>query len=212
MPTNRIFIALSFSVTDAVLLLTLLVSLVGFSSSRVYEALKFIPRNVRDKHEYWRIFSHALVHQHIFHLLLNLFVLFIFGKEVERFYIEIGYSPFWFALLYIFAIPASIIFRLVFVNQSDEYQGVGASGAVSAIILSYIVIRPEQTLDFDLIWHISIPGIWIGVLYLLYSLYMIRKNRDTVGHDAHLSGAIWGMLFTLLLNPGLFTRLMHSMY
>jgi membrane associated rhomboid family serine protease len=83
---------------------------------------------------------------------------------------------------------------------------VGASGAVSAVVFTYILFDPLGKLTLFPI-PIGIPSIIFGVLYLIYSAYMGKKNIDNIGHDAHFWGAVFGFVFTIALKPELILRL-----
>lgn len=210
MTTNQI--ALSFAFTDVIFILTLLFSFIGFSSSRIFEWFAFIPFRVVFLREYWRLFSHALIHQNIFHLFLNAFILLLFGREVEAYYHNQSDNGFLYPLLYLTAIPVSVAFRGFKSKTDKDYRAVGSSGGVSAIIFSYIAIHPQQVFTVELFYPISIPGLWLGVAYLLYSLVMFRKGKDTIGHDAHLFGALWGYLFTTAIFPSLWPLLLEAFF
>ena len=192
--------------------MTLLFSIIGFSSSRVFELFTFSPTLVIKKGEFWRIFTHALIHQNVFHLLLNAFILLLFGREVEAFFQSHSPHSFWYLLLYVSAIPAAVTYRGIKNKNEADYRAVGSSGAVSAIIFAYIAIRPQQAFAIELFYPISIPGIWLGIAFLVYSLAMSRKKQDTIGHDAHLFGAVWGYLFTLCVFPELWDHLMKAFH
>jgi membrane associated rhomboid family serine protease len=76
---------------------------------------------------------------------------------------------------------------------------VGASGAVSAVLFCSIFFSPMSKMGIIFI-PVHIPGIVLGVLYLIYSQYMSRKGMDNINHDAHFIGAVFGFLFPLFIN------------
>ncbi len=79
----------------------------------------------------------------------------------------------------------------------------GASGAVSAVVFASILIEPLSPIRFAF-FPVDIPAFIFGALYLAYSAYMARKGHDNIGHDAHFYGAVFGIVFTLILKPALF--------
>jgi membrane associated rhomboid family serine protease len=163
----------------------------------------FIPSQLGQKGEYWRVFSHALIHQNVFHLFFNTIILLLFGREVESYFLSTTQSYFLYPLLYLTSIPVSVAYRVLKSKQELDYRAVGSSGAVSAIVFAYIAIHPQQAFTIELFYPISIPAIWLGIMFLLYSLIMSLRRQDTIGHDAHLFGAIWGYAFTLYVFPNL---------
>jgi membrane associated rhomboid family serine protease len=95
-------------------------------------------------------------------------------------------------------------------QDNFDYRALGASGAVSAVVFSFIVFAPWQTI---LVFFIPVPAIIFGALYLFYSAYMSRKGYDNIGHDAHFWGGIFGIAYTILVQPTLglmfFEKLLH---
>ncbi len=83
-------------------------------------------------------------------------------------------------------------------KENPHYNALGASGAVSAIMFASIIINPTMKLMIMPI-PFFIPSYIVGPLYLVYSYYMGRKGMDNIGHDAHFFGALWGVLFMVLL-------------
>jgi membrane associated rhomboid family serine protease len=84
--------------------------------------------------------------------------------------------------------------------KNPRYNSLGASGAVSAVLFSAILLYPRMKLSL-LFLPIAVPGVVFGVLYLLYSVYSSYTARDNINHDAHFSGALYGVLFTVALAP-----------
>ncbi|MFV0345740.1 MAG: rhomboid family intramembrane serine protease [Bacteroidales bacterium] len=188
------------SVTLVIIALTCLVSFLCFNNQEQFHKLKFIPYNVIHKKQYYRIISHALVHANFPHLLVNMFVLFSFGNAVES-----TFSRMWgqngklyFILLYLTGTVISCLAALFKHKNNIYYSAVGASGAVAAVVSSFIIFYPWNKLYLFL--AIPIPAIVFGALYVAYSWYMSKRGNSIVAHDAHLIGTIWGFLFPILLD------------
>ena len=142
-------------------------------------------------------------------------VLFSFGRHVEQIFDALGASgrlsqP-WLAyiLLYSGGIVISTITTYFRNRNNPDYIAVGASGAVSAVLFTSIFFSPLGKVLFYGI--IPIPGILFGILYLLYSSYMSRKGKDNINHDAHFWGAIYGLVFPLLIDPSLIRNFFHQL-
>ena len=198
--------------TIAIIILTVLVSLQAFRDPLIKGKLLFIPYFIKREKSYFRFLGHGLIHKDYNHLLLNMLVLFFFGyRGVEDYYQlfhgELGNIA--FLGLYVSALIMSSL-PTYFMKQNDRsYAALGASGAVSAIVFAFIFINPWADLYLMFI-PIGIPGIVFGILYIGYSVYMSKQANDNIGHEAHLFGAIWGILYTLMLMPELWYNFIHQ--
>jgi membrane associated rhomboid family serine protease len=139
------------------------------------------------------------------HFGFNVYVLYVFGKTVELSYVSIfgpaqGYLN--YILLYGGALLMSSVYSFVKNQDNPHYNALGASGAVSAVLFSYIAIYPNSDLGILFI-PVPIKGWVMGGLYLLYSHYMAKKKMDNVGHDAHFWGAVFGFVITFVFEPRL---------
>ena len=100
----------------------------------------------------------------------------------------------------------SNMYSLFYHKSEPYYSAVGASGAVSGILYSAILLYPNKVYNFIFFPFIDIPAYILGVGYLLYSIYGMKKQLGNVGHSAHLGGAIGGFAITLLLFPRLISE------
>ena len=193
--------------TIFIILITVVVSYMGFQRSDVFYKLMFNSYQIWHRRQWYRMISHGLLHVDWPHLLINMFVLFSFGSFVElRFdmYETAGMvrdGKLIYLLFYISAIAVSSVLSLYKNRDKYHYNSVGASGAVSAIVFSSIITEPFQYVYF--FGLLPIPGWLFGVSYLVYSWYMSKKGGDYINHDAHFVGAVYGILFTLLIQPQL---------
>lgn len=166
--------------------------------------------------QYYRWISSGFLHADWTHLIFNMFTLFFFGRAVELYFNGYGLGGnIAYITLYFLSLIASSIPAYVKHNNDGNYRSLGASGAVSAVIFSAIIFDPWTKIY--LYGAIGIPAVLYAVLYIIYCVYAGRKNADNVNHDAHLWGAVFGLVFTLILigavNPALFEgvweQLMH---
>lgn len=111
----------------------------------------------------------------------------IFGDKAKIFYI----------LLYVSALIVSALPDYFKNRNNFAYRALGASGAVSAVIFAGIILDPELSLIFFII-PIPIPGYIFGILFLAVSVYLAKKGGDNIGHGAHFTGAIYGLVFTII--------------
>ncbi|MFW5793305.1 MAG: rhomboid family intramembrane serine protease [Bacteroidota bacterium] len=195
------------STTIFIIIITAITSFLAFRDESIFNKMKFNPYMVLHRKEWYRFLSYSLLHADWGHLLINMFVLYSFGSLVEeifKHYFESN-SLLYFLLLYIGGVVFSVIFSFVRHKHNHWYNAVGASGAVSAVLFSSIIMYPQGEIIL-LLLPIPIPAFIFGILYLAYSAYMAKKAKDNVGHDAHFWGAVYGILFTIALRPAFFSE------
>jgi membrane associated rhomboid family serine protease len=199
------------SITLAIIIITAAISLIGFSNTTFSLKLIFTPYRTIHFNEWWRIVSCGLLHADFFHLFINMFVLYSFGQAVEYYYhFAFGnVSGAMFVLLYISSIAAANVSTLLKHQNSLNYKSLGASGAVSAIVFTSILFNPYAKIY--LYGIIGLPGILLGIAYLIYSYYMSKRGDDNINHEAHFYGAVYGMLFTVVFKPVLFLHFIKQL-
>lgn len=143
--------------------------------------------------DYKRLVTSGFLHLNWQHLIFNMLILYFFSS-----YIEFSFGPFIYLLIYFTALIGSNLFSLLVHKNDAGYSSLGASGAVNGIIFAVIALYPGVSINFFII---SIPAWLYGLVYVLYSIYGIRSRKDNIGHDAHLAGAVIGVLFAILLRP-----------
>ena len=197
----------------AFIVITAIVSILAFSNRELFDRFKFYPYQIKNGKQSWRFVSYALVHAGWLHLLINMWVLYSFGSIVEKtFRMQFGMKGFvYYALLYIGGILFSVLFDYGKYKNNVYYTAVGASGAVSAVVFASILIFPTGGIYLFPI-PFAIPSWLFGILYLIYSVYMERNGRDNVGHSAHFWGAIFGLVFTIIVIPGIVNSFITQLF
>lgn len=193
------------SINIIIILTTIGVSAMAFQNRNLFDQLKFNAYAIKHHNQWYRAFSHGLIHADWAHLVLNMFVLYSFGDVVLYFFEQLfaGKHIFYFLLLYIGGLGFSTLFDMRKYSETPSFNAVGASGAVSAVVFTSILIYPMGKISLLFI-PIEIPSFIFGGLYLAYSAYMDRKNIDNIGHSAHFWGAIYGLILPIALKPSLF--------
>lgn len=191
---------MQLSITIIIIIITVLVSIGGFSNQRIIDDLIFYPPAVTKRNQWYRFFSCGLIHADFGHLLFNMLSLYFFGPAVERafdyFYPENG--KWVYLLLYVSALMVSLL-PTYFKNKDNYYyRSLGASGAVSAIIFAGLLLSPGSEVYLFLI-PIPIPGFIFAPLYILLSAWMDRRGGDNINHSAHIWGSLYGLAFTVLV-------------
>jgi len=194
-----IYLTSNLAMSIPVLLLivfNVLVSYKGFSESRFFDRYKFSVLALQ-KQQYFRLLSSGFLHIDSAHLIFNMFALYMFGDVV----IQIT-GVFLFIMIYILSLLAGNYFTYVNHKNEPNYSAVGASGAVSGIVYSSILLFPQMQLAL-IFFPIPMPGYVFGILYLLYTLFGMKSRRDNIGHTAHFGGAVSGFAITLFIFPSL---------
>ncbi len=199
------------SIVTVISIVTIIVSIIGFRKEDLFYKLQLNPFKIIHHKEYHRILTHALLHADWAHLIINMIVFFSFGEGLLNYfkYYFGDIASVVFLLLYIFAVIISSIYSIIKNKNNPNYNAIGASGAVSAVVFASIFFDPWHKIG--LYGIIPIPGILFALIYLGYSYYMGKKSYDNIGHDAHLWGAIFGLIFPIILKPELFQIFIHNL-
>lgn len=188
--------------TNVVILLIILANFLmskkGFDDYSFLDKFKFQVNRILGG-EKIRMLTSGFLHVDWMHLILNMYVLYMFGG-----FITSRLGVFSFLIIYFGSLLAGSMYSLSYHKDEPYYSAVGASGAVSGIVYSTILIYPGMNLYLFFI-PVPIPGYVFAIGYLLYSIYGMKKQLGNIGHAAHLGGAIGGFALTLLLRPSLFS-------
>ena len=197
--------------TTFFLIATILVSALAFQNQSLNRKLIFNPYLIHSQKQWYRFFTSGFIHADVIHLAVNMFVLYSFGGIVEYYYSEVfgERGSFYFVILYVSSLMMSLIPTYNKNKYNLLYNGLGASGAVSAVVFTFILFDPLKTLS--LYYIINLPGILFGILYLGYCYYMGKRGGDNINHSAHLWGAIYGFAFTVLLKPYLLAEFFEKL-
>ena len=190
---------MSITMTILLIAMTVVVSIAGFGNTRVVESTIFSPPAVLRRREWHRLVTYGFVHADGTHLLFNMFRLWSFGSVVEPIF-SAWITPLGFVGFYLSALVASILPTFITQRNNPNYRSLGASGGVSAVLFSAILFDPWSKLIIFPI-PVPIPAVLFAVLYVAYSVWMDRRGSDNVNHSAHLWGAAYGVVFTLVLRP-----------
>jgi len=190
---------------------TSIVSIIAFNNHELMDKAKFNAYMVYHKRDYGRLLSHGLVHSGWMHLLVNMYVLYLFGGNIETlFSLFSANGKFWYIFMYVTALVVASLPSLFKHKDNHYYNAVGASGAVSAVVFSLILIAPTEKFGFLLIPGLRFPAYVFGALYLAYTYYMVKRGKDNIAHEAHFAGSVYGFFFPLIFAPGLLMSFWHQ--
>ncbi len=192
------------TLTLIIITITVLLSVLGFNNVELFDRFKFNAYDVKHSNHWYRFFTYGFFHAGWIHLFINMIVLYSFGGIIEHYFLY--YFPDKHILYYLLLYTGGLILSVIpaFGKHKNDvfYNAVGASGAISAVIFSSIILFPTGKIFLFLI-PVGIPAPVFGVLYVFYEAFMSRNAKDNIGHDAHLWGAIFGIIYTIALKPSL---------
>lgn len=198
------------SVTILLIIIISVVSYIGWQKPDLQQKLLFHPYSIKHRNEYFRFITGGFVHSGWLHLFFNMFTFFFFGATLEVLF-ERQYGSEGFAYLVsllIFGIIVSDIPTYFKYKDAPHYRAVGASGGVAAVVFCSIMFFPTN--DLCLYGIICIPGFILGPLFLIYSYYQSKRMADNINHDAHFYGALFGVAFSLFVDPQVLGRFIEQ--
>jgi len=174
-----------------------LISYKGFNDLSFFRKYEFHIGSIRSG-EQIRMLSSGFLHVDMMHLIFNMLTLYFFAPVVMGWL-----GNFSFLLIYFGSLIFGNLLTLMLHKNDYSYRAVGASGAVTGVLYSAILLQPNMMLGVFFV--IPMPAYIFGIVYLLYSIYGMRAKNDNIGHTAHFGGAIGGYLITLIKQPSMLT-------
>lgn len=199
--------SLQISVALIIFVVTIATSLIGlFGAPKLIDRSLFRPYWYLRRRQYDTVVLSGFVHADLMHLIFNMMTFYFFGFALER-----ALGPTHFLLLYFGGLLVSHAGTYIKQKRNPEYACLGASGAISAVLFAAIVFFPEQSLYIIPI-PVPIPAPLFGIGYLAYTWYAARNPQGRINHDAHLGGAITGLVYVALLAPGAYLNLWNNLF
>lgn len=187
-------------VTFTLLFANVAISVWAFFSNPIYfERLSEWPYQIVYQKRYYQILTSAFLHANFPHLFFNMIALFSFGTYLEAiFNNSFGglTGSFYFFIIYFVSLLSGSLMTVIFNYKNPHYVAVGASGAVSGVVFSYVILFPMNTIG---VFFVPMPAFLFAFLYLGASIWGMKSKFGNIGHEAHLGGAIGGIIATLLL-------------
>lgn len=184
---------MNISAASIIFILTIIVSGIVLAIPNLLNKFSFIPYNVIHKNQWYRFLTSGITHVNLTHLLFNMFTFYFFSFDLEKTIGEIN-----FIWIYIGSMLFSHIPTLIKYRNNINYSSLGASGAISGVIFSSILIYPTNSMMIMPI-PIPIPAFIFGICYIIWCIAANNRNTDNINHSAHLAGAIAGIIITFVL-------------
>jgi membrane associated rhomboid family serine protease len=198
-------------ITYSILAITIIISLLAINDVHLKSKLLLNPYDVVEERNWYRMLTHGFVHADFLHLFFNMYVLYIFGVGVEAVFMQLfetrGYMM--YPLFYIAAILFAGLPALVKHRENPSYNSLGASGAVMAVLFVFILFFPMQKLYFLFI-PIGIPAYIMGPIILILEYVLAKRGGTNIAHDAHIAGAIFGIIFMVIAKPEVFIHFINQ--
>ena len=190
------------NIVSIIIVITVLISFQANKNPDLKQRFLYIPYQLKHNNEYYRLISHIFIHADISHLAFNMISLYFLGSTLSFYFIDYYGLQLGTAYLLILYFAGAIFASLpsFFKHQDNSlYRSLGASGAVSAVIFAAILWDPSMSLGILFI-PFPIPAYIFGPIYLAVEYFSMKRGGTGIAHDAHLGGAVFGILFVLLLN------------
>lgn len=189
---------LNTPVTSLLIAANVIASLLALSNATFMEKNLFHVGPILEGKEWHRMVTSGFLHGGFIHLFVNMYVLYNFGGYVE---LEVGTVG--FLVIYFLALLGGNAWALLENKNKPYYRALGASGATSGIVLAFILFRPfEPLMIFPIPFFM--PAVLLGLAFIVVSAVLAQRENKTIGHEAHLGGALAGFLATILMAPGAF--------
>ncbi|MBN8568103.1 MAG: rhomboid family intramembrane serine protease [Ignavibacteria bacterium] len=190
-------------VTFTLLFANVAISIWAFYSNPIYfERFSEWPYQIIHQKRYYQVLTSAFLHANFMHLFFNMFALFSFGTFLETVFVnsygEI-YGSLYFFIIYFVSLFTGSLLTVAFNYKNPGYVAVGASGAVSGVVFAYVILFPMNTIG---VFFVPMPAFIFAFLYIGASIYGMKSKFGNIGHEAHLGGALGGILATIILIDG----------
>ncbi len=186
-------------ITLIITIITVAISILAMYNEPLMDKMIFNPYTVQRKNQWYRFISSGLIHADFMHLAFNMFSFYMFSDYVEQFFSMIFGAqglPI-YIILYLSALVVCLIPTFLKHKNHYNYNSLGASGAVSAIVFVGIFLQPTIQIGFFIIPPI-IPGFIFGPIYLAITAYLSKKGQSGINHSAHLWGSIYGIVYLII--------------
>lgn len=191
-------------VASLIFAITLAASFYTFQNPHQAHKWMLNPYSFVHEKRYHTVITSGFIHGDLQHLLFNMITFFFFAFTLEKIMVSIAgvAGHFHFVAIYLISLVLSDVTTIYKHRNNPSYYSLGASGAISAVLFSFILFAPLEKIGIFL-FPIEIPAPIFAILYVAYSIYAGKRGQDNINHEAHLSGAVLGLLLTIIFYPGI---------
>jgi membrane associated rhomboid family serine protease len=184
----------------SLIVVTVIISLIAFARESLWRYLALEPYRMAVTHQYHQIITSGFVHANMAHLIVNMMTLYFIGRALEE---TVGGEL--FLVIYFVSLVTGSLYPFLKYRKTPEYVAIGASGAISGVLFSFCLFYPLEKIY--IFFALPMPAILFAVLYVGYSIFSMRSRNDNIGHEAHLAGALGGVIVTLVAFPQVIANL-----
>lgn len=196
-------------VASIIFAFTVVTSIYAFSNPHLFGRFMLHPYSVSRGQKVYTVLTSGIIHRDWMHLIFNMLTFYFFGFPLEALLASLSsWGHLQFALIYILALILSDITTIIKHKNNTSYYSLGASGAICAVLFSFILFQPKMMLGIFFI--IPMPAWMFGILFLVYCWWAAKQAPNGINHDAHLYGAIVGLLLTIMLYPGVINHFIQQ--
>lgn len=189
------------SITLILIIITCAITVLAWKNSELAGKWILNPYLTFRNKQYYRVLTSGFLHSDTMHLAFNMFMLWMFGTQVESVFLYYYGTTggILFVGVYLLAIVVSDLPTLFKFKDNPAYNSLGASGGTAAILFIYVMFTPVTELC---LWALlCLPGFVWAAIYIGYSIYMSKRGKDNINHDAHLYGSLFGIGVAIVVFP-----------
>jgi membrane associated rhomboid family serine protease len=193
-------------VSSAIFAITIAASLYVLGKPELHRNLMLHPYSLTRGQRWYTLITSGFIHADLGHLILNMFTFYFFAFFLEIMMLKEMHGNMMahvvFGIIYLGSMMLADISSIYKHRNNPGYFSLGASGAIAAILFSSILFNPRGEISL-LYLPFGVPAPVFAVLYLAFTYYSSRKQYDNINHEAHLWGAVAGLVLTIIFFPGI---------
>ena len=174
-------------IMNTILYLLNIKTLSFFNFFDLHPQINYLLKNI------WTIMTYAFIHNDIYHIFWNMFILYFASEYFLNFFDEKKYIKTYFYGIIFGGLFFVLSYNLFPVFKNDFTTLIGSSAAVYSVLIFICTYFPNNKVNL-ILFNIELK--YIGVIYILLSLVQIPVENPG-GNIAHLGGALWGYLYAM---------------
>jgi len=203
-------------VASFIFLASVISSLIAFQRQDLAAKWMLNPYSLVHQKKYFQVISSGFIHADWMHLIFNMLSFYYFALDVSdgiplEYLMVNSVGPIghlYFGLIYFASMALGDISTIIKQKDNPKYNSLGASGAITGVVFSFILFAPGSRLSF--FFMPGIPAPFFAILFVIFSVLAGKSRQTNINHDAHLWGGLAGFFFTVILFPGVFHNFLKA--
>ena len=167
-----------------------------------FKTFGLVPHSILNEYKIWQTFTYMFIHGGLLHIVFNMFILWIFGKDLEA---QWGKNKF---LIFYFICGLGSGFITFLFNVYSLIPIVGASGAIYGLLVAYGFSYPNRIIYLYGLIPISVKYLILGLGCISF-FASISTTQSNISHITHLFGMIIGALYMIIMRNKQVLRLWY---